>query len=123
MPTADKADKVIQFVDAMEKQDKDEMMDLVRELQASDLVALARVAPMLRTRLRALTGVEIELIREPESGDEALGEEELKELSDKYGERAKTPHEGYIKYEGPQQLLDMIMKNKEKKGWKFKDEQ
>jgi hypothetical protein len=52
-----------------------------------------------------------------------LSEEEKRQFSDKYGERAKTPSEGFIKYEGPQQLLDMILKNKEKKGWKFKDEQ
>ncbi|WP_213140653.1 hypothetical protein [Neobacillus citreus] len=51
-----------------------------------------------------------------------LSEDELKELSNKFGERAKTPPDRFIKYEGLKQLLDTILKNKEKKGWKFKNE-
>ncbi|MGP1910664.1 hypothetical protein ACTSEZ_21235 [Metabacillus sp. JX24] len=51
-----------------------------------------------------------------------ISDEENKEIEEKYAERAKTPLNEYIKYEGPEQLWDLIMKNKKEKGWKFKDE-
>lgn len=51
-----------------------------------------------------------------------ISNKELKEISEKYGERAKAPQSEFIKYESPEQFLDLILKNKKEKGWKFKDE-
>ncbi|MEK4646355.1 hypothetical protein [Bacillus sp. PK30] len=48
--------------------------------------------------------------------------EENKEIEEKYGERAKAPQSEFIKYESPQQLYDLLMKDKKEKGWKFKNE-
>ncbi|WP_215573177.1 hypothetical protein [Bacillus mycoides] len=48
--------------------------------------------------------------------------EEQKEIEKKYEERAKAPHSEFIKYESPEQLYELLMKNKKEKGWKFKDE-
>ncbi|WP_160725042.1 hypothetical protein [Bacillus sp. USDA818B3_A] len=123
MPTADKAEKIYQLFNAMEKQDKNEMMDLIQHLQASDLITLSKVAPLLRSRLRAITAVEIELVESADAEENEVTEEEQIELNKLYGNRAQTPPQEFIKYKGPDQLLDMIMKNKEQKGWKFKDEQ
>lgn len=130
MPTTDRIER---FLDAIEKKDKDELLGTIQELQVSDLAVLSDVVSVIRKDLDPMITVEIvrsgELLKSYRNGnfvEEVEGElskEEQKELSDKYGERAKTPSKGFIKYEGPQQLLDMILKNKEKKGWKFKDEQ
>lgn len=51
-----------------------------------------------------------------------ISNKELKEISEKYEERAKDPKSAFIKYEGPEQLYDLIMKHKKEQGWKFKDE-
>ncbi|MBJ7998240.1 hypothetical protein JDS75_27860 [Bacillus cereus] len=48
--------------------------------------------------------------------------EEQKEIEKKYEERAKAPHSEFIKYESPEQLYELLMKDKKEKGWKFKDE-
>ncbi|MGH0775278.1 hypothetical protein ACQVSN_27000 [Bacillus mobilis] len=55
-------------------------------------------------------------------GQEEISDEEHKEIEEKYGERAKDPQSAFIKYESPQQLYDLIMKDKKEKGWKFKGE-
>ncbi|MGH0968076.1 hypothetical protein [Bacillus cereus] len=47
---------------------------------------------------------------------------ELRGISEKYGERAKSPQSEFIKYESHEQLYDLIMKHKKEKRWKFKDE-
>jgi hypothetical protein len=47
---------------------------------------------------------------------------EENELYEKYKDRLETPKEKWIKYEGPEQLWEMIMEDKKKNGWKFKDE-
>lgn len=47
---------------------------------------------------------------------------EQKEIEEKYGKRAKAPQSEFIKYESPEQLYELIMKDKKEKGWKFKDE-
>lgn len=51
-----------------------------------------------------------------------ISDEENKEIEEKYGERAKAPLSEYIKYESPEQFYELIMKHKNEKGWKFKDE-
>ncbi|MGR5976113.1 hypothetical protein ACT7DE_18520 [Bacillus paranthracis] len=47
---------------------------------------------------------------------------ELREISEKYEERAKAPQSEFIKYESHEQFYDLIMKHKKEQGWKFKDE-
>jgi hypothetical protein len=47
---------------------------------------------------------------------------EQKEISEKYGERTKATQSEFIKYESPEQLYKLLMKDKKEKGWKFKDE-
>jgi hypothetical protein len=49
------------------------------------------------------------------------GKEE-NELLKKCKDRNKLPKEKFVKYEGPEQLKKMIMNDKEKNGWKFKNE-
>ncbi|HFK1435974.1 TPA: hypothetical protein ACGXNJ_006195 [Bacillus cereus] len=51
-----------------------------------------------------------------------ISNKELKEISEKYGERTKDPKSAFIKYEDPEQLYKLLMKDKEEKGWKFKGE-
>lgn len=51
-----------------------------------------------------------------------ITDQEHKEIEEEYGERAKAPQSEFIKYESPEQLFDLIMKNKKEKGWKFKNE-
>ncbi|HFK1691042.1 hypothetical protein P4T43_19480 [Bacillus paranthracis] len=50
-----------------------------------------------------------------------ISNKELREISKKYRERAKDPKSAFIKYEGPEQLYDLIMKHKKEQKWKFKD--
>ncbi|WP_155922254.1 hypothetical protein [Bacillus sp. EB01] len=47
---------------------------------------------------------------------------EEKELFDKCKDRLNTPKEEWMKYEGPEQLKNLIMEDKKKRGWKFKGE-
>lgn len=48
--------------------------------------------------------------------------QEEKEIYEEYKDRINAPQEEFIKYEGPEQLLKLVMEDKKKKGWKFKDE-
>jgi hypothetical protein len=124
MPTANNANKIDRFFEALEKNDKNELLHVIKEEDLSEISSfVARLRRSLRVQDMSQL-VEIELGREDDSEEQdEVCEEEQKELSKLYGERAKTAPQGFIKYEGPQQLKERILKNKEKKGWKFKNEQ
>lgn len=49
--------------------------------------------------------------------------QEEKEIYEQYKDRINAPQEEFIKYEGPEQLHKLLMEDKERKGWKFKDEE
>ena len=48
--------------------------------------------------------------------------EEEKEIYEQIKDRLDTPKEEFIKYESPEQFLQLVMEDKKKKGWKFKGE-
>jgi hypothetical protein len=45
------------------------------------------------------------------------------ELLEKLKSRVNTPKEEFIKYEGAEKFWELIMEDKKKNGWKFKDEE
>jgi hypothetical protein len=45
------------------------------------------------------------------------------ELLEKLKSRVNTPKEEFIKYEGSEKFWELIMEDKKKNGWKFKDEE
>ncbi|MBJ8108952.1 hypothetical protein JDS99_04645 [Bacillus cereus group sp. N6] len=121
MKTKSKLDYIFE---AILNADKDELMDVVKGLNKAEIKEMAEVVAVFRDASRKIpTAQTVEIILPiKEDIQEEISDEEHKELEEKYGERAKAPQSEFIKYEGPQQLYDLLMKDKKEKGWKFKNE-
>lgn len=128
--------KLERILDAIQNADKEELMDIVQGLNKAEILEMAEIMALLRAadhKVPASPFVEIIRPLKEDNDDEQEGiieniqeeisDEEHKEIEEKYGERAKAPQSEFIKYESPEQFLDLILKNKKEKGWKFKDEE
>lgn len=61
--------------------------------------------------------------RKDEMEQEKMRQEaEEKEIYEQIKDRLDTPKDAFIKYESHEQFFELIMEDKKKKGWKFKDE-
>lgn len=129
------------MLDVLEKGNKEELIDLVKEMSPNDLQSLAKFVPTIRSSLnsgavkrripsRYLRGAYKARVQRHSPGivlsayhsQDEIDDNEHKEINEKYAKRAQTPLTDFIKYESPEQLYELIMKDKKEKGWKFKDE-
>lgn len=59
----------------------------------------------------------------PETSEpDKLSEEDMAELSENYVHRTTTPKAEWIKVTKADDVFDLVMQDKQKNGWKFKDE-
>lgn len=106
--------------DAIQKEDKEELLNIVKELNGTEVKEMAKIIPSIRSgNLFVHQGTEVVYTHDQED----ISVEELKEIEEKYAERAKTPSSEFIQYRGADQFYEVIMKDKKEKGWKFKDEE
>ncbi|PGN62202.1 hypothetical protein CN978_25055 [Priestia megaterium] len=123
---------VYKLIHSMSGSDMDEVGDIltaIREIR-EELVTASIISPTRRERtefeiLVADEKDEDMLIPEEELNAEEnfISKEEKKSFAERYGYRANAPKEDFIQYHGIDQLYELVMEDKKKKGWKFKGEE